>query len=248
MTRHAIVIGSLVTFVALGATSRALAQTDNPQPAKPASQTASNTDQPAANTADQNDRLPSPKTTAPPLFITGAYGTGMDRSSHFVTNQPGGLQTNISGNTPNRTFGVGTFVTPRWSVRFEMGLPATLHIDASSSGGQVVQSLRVAQTQRTAYVMFGYHTAPRRVRAEYLGGVVFISQRQNSISQVFDVNGAPLSGPMETDAYSYKSTAVAGVDVSVAFGRYFAVVPELRAWSLGGTFSLRSAIGLRVSF
>jgi hypothetical protein len=242
MTRHAIVIGSLVMIVALGGSSRAFAQTDNPQPAaKPA-------DQPAASATDQNDRLPTPKTTAAPLFITGAYGTGMDRSSHFVTNQPGGLQTNLSGNMPNRMFGVGTFVTPHWSVRFEMALPATLHVNSSSSGGQVVQSLRVAQTQRTAYVMFGYHTAPRRVRAEYLGGVAFISQRQNSISQVFDLNGVPMNAPMETDAYSYKSTAVAGVDVSVALGRYFAVVPGLRAWSMGGTFSLRSAIGFRVIF
>jgi hypothetical protein len=254
MTRHAIAIGSLIVSMSLAISSPALAQSDTatasgktnpPAAATPADKPA---DQPAAKPADQNDTLPAPKFNAPKVFITGAYGAGTDRSSHFVTNQPG-LQTNLSGHLSNRTFGIGTFVTPHWSVRFEMGLPATLHVASTSSGTATVQSLSVAQTTRTASVLFGYHTAStRRVSMEYLGGVAFIAQRQNAVSQVFDPSGFPLSGPMETDSYSYKSTAVAGADVNITVVRHFAIVPEFRAWVLGGTLSLRAALGFRVNF
>src|SRR5262252_1665698 len=130
MTRHAIAIGSLIVSMSFAISSPALAQSDT-------ANASGKTDPPAAakpadKPADQNDTLPAPKFNAPPVFITGAYGGGTDRSSHFVTNQPG-LQTNLSGHVSSRTFGIGTFVTPHWSVRFEMSLPATLHVASNSN-------------------------------------------------------------------------------------------------------------------
>jgi hypothetical protein len=153
--------------------------------------------------------LPRPK--APTVFLTGGYGLGLDRSSHLVTSQ-GGLDTDLSGRTPWRSFGVGTFLTP-------------------------------------GAVLFGYHTSSsREVSLEYLGGVLFVSQRQHSMAQISTNTDTPLVSPMVTDAYAYKSAAIAGADVNIALGRHLAVVPEFRAWSLGGTFSIRSSVTFRVNF
>jgi hypothetical protein len=236
-----IVLSSLVALVGLVGPTPALAQSDNSSdktaPASASTSTAS----------DQSDMLTRPK--APTVFLTGAYGFGVDQSSHFVSNQPDGLQMNLSGRMPARSFGVGTFLTPRLSVRFEMMLPETLTANGSTSGMAAVESLRVAQTTRTGAVLFGYHTSSSRpVSVEYLGGVLFVSQRQNSISQVFTTTGLALAAPMESDAYSYKSAAMAGADVNIALGRHLAVVPEFRAWSLAGTFSTRTSLAFRVNF
>jgi hypothetical protein len=241
MTRQMIVLSSLAVLVGLVPPTSAFAQADNSSdkttPASASTSTAS----------DQSDMMLRPK--APAVFLTGAYGTGMDQSSHFVSNQSNGLQINLSGHMTARSFGVGTFLTPRLSVRFEMTLPETLTATGSTSGTPVVESLRIAQTTRTGAVLFGYHTSSsREVSLEYLGGVLFVSQRQHSMSQVFTNTGTPLSAPMESDAYSYKSAAIAGADVNIALGRHVAVVPEFRAWSLAGTFSTRTSVAFRVNF
>jgi hypothetical protein len=240
MRRQWIVLSSLV-LVGLVAPTPAFAQADSSSdkttPANASTSTAS----------DQSDMLLRPK--APAVFLTGAYGVGMDQSSHFVSNQSNGLQINLSGHMSARSFGVGTFLTPRLSVRFEMTLPETLTATGATSGTPVVESLRVAQTTRTGAVLFGYHTSSSRpVSLEYLGGVLFVSQRQHSMSQVFTNTGVPLAAPMESDAYAYKSAAMAGADVNIALGRHVAVVPGFRVWSLAGTFSTRAGLGFRVNF
>jgi hypothetical protein len=242
MTRQTIVRSSFVVLVGLAGPMPAFAQADNSSD-KATSPTASST----STSSDQSDMLLRPK--APAVFLTGAYGVGRDQSSHFVSNQPDGLQINLSGRMTARSFGVGTFLTPRLSVRFEMTLPETLNVSGGTTGTPVVESLRVAQTTRTGAVLFGYHTSSSRaVSVEYLGGVLFVSQRQNSISQVFTNGGTPLAAPMESDAYAYKSAAIAGADVNIALGRHLAVVPEFRAWSLAGTFSTRTSLAFRVNF
>jgi len=242
MTRQMIVLSSLVALVGLiGPTTRAFAQGDNSSD-KPATSSSS-----TSASSDQSDMLLRPK--APAVFFTGAYGFGIDQSSHFVSSQPDGMQINLSGHMTARSFGVGTFLTPRLSVRFEMSLPETLTASGSTSGTMVVESLRIAQTTRTGAVLFGYHTSSSRVvSVEYLGGVLFVSQRQNSLSQVLSYTGTPLEVPMVSDAYSYKSAAIAGADVNIALGHHLAVVPEFRAWSLAGTFSTRTSLAFRVTF
>jgi hypothetical protein len=240
MTRQMIVLSSLVGVLGLMGSGPAFAQDNSSDKATSANSSTS-------ASSDQSDILQRPK--APAVFLTGAYGIGMDQSSHFVTNQPGGLQTNLSGHMTARSFGVGTFLTPRLSVRFEMTLPATLAVHANMSGPTIVENLSLAQTTQTGAVLFGYHTSStREVSLEYLGGVLFVSQRQHSIAQVSTNTGTPLVSPMVTDAYAYKSAAIAGADVNIALGRHLAVVPEFRAWSLGGTFSTRTSLGFRVSF
>jgi hypothetical protein len=242
MTRQVIVLSSLAVVTGQVAPRPALAQADTASNKATTSATAS-----TSSSSDQSDILGRPK--APAVFLTGGYGLGVDRSSHFVTNQPGNIQTNLSGRTPWRSFGVGTFLTPRLSVRFEMTLPATLTVHASMSGPTIVENLTLAETTQTGAVLFGYHTSStREVSLEYLGGVLFVSQRQHSIAQVSTNTGTPLVSPMVTDAYAYKSAAIAGADVNIALGRHLAVVPEFRAWSLGGTFSSRTSLGFRVSF
>jgi hypothetical protein len=241
MTRQMIVLSSFAMLVGLVPPTPAFAQADNSSdkttPASASTSTAS----------DQSDMVLRPK--APAVFLTGAYGIGMDQSSHFVSTQPDGMQINLSGHMTARSFGVGTFLTPRLSVRFEMSLPETMTASGSTSGTTVVESLRVAQTTTTGAVLFGYHTSSSRtVSLEYLGGVLFVSQRQNSLAQVLSYTGTPLATPMVSDAYSYKSAALAGVDVNIALGQHAAVVPEFRAWSLAGTFSTRTSLAFRVNF
>ena len=247
MTRQMIVLSSFVVVVGvvgLAGPKPAFAQAD-----ASSDKTTTNTTSPSSTTAssDQSDMLPRPKT--PTLFVTGGYGIGMDQSSHFVSNQPDGLQTNLSGRMTARSFGVGTFLTPRLSVRFEMTLPETLAVSASTSGTPVVESLSVAQTTTTGAVLFGYHTASaREVSVAYLGGVLFVSQRQDSLSQVLTDTGLPLAAPMVSNAYVYRSAAIAGADVNIALGHRLALMPEFRAWSLNGTFSTRTSLGFRVIF
>jgi hypothetical protein len=235
MRRHTILVGTFVALAGLVGSGTAFAQSES--------------DKDKSTSSDQSDMLIRRSSRAPVVFVTGAYGSTNDRSSHFVTNVPGGIQTNLSGSTIARSFGVGSFLTPRLSVRFEMSMPYTLNVNGSTSGSSVVSRLSVAQTTRTGAILFGYHTAlSRPVSMEYLGGVVFLSQRQHSISQVQTDTGVPLAAPTESDAYAYKSAAMAGADVNVAIGRYLAFVPEFRAWSLGGTFSVRTSLGFRVNF
>jgi len=234
MRRHTILVGTFVALAGLVVSGTAFAQSESDK---------------TTSSSDQSDMLIRRNTRAPIVFVTGAFGTTSDHSSHFVTNVPGGLQTNLSGSTTGRSFGVGTFVTPHLSVRFEMSIPYTLNATSATSGSPVVSTLRVAQTTRTGAILFGYHTAiSRPVSMEYLGGVVFLSQRQSSISQMQTDTGVPLAAPMQSDAYAYKSAAMAGADVNVALGRYVSLVPEFRAWSLGGTFSMRTSVGLRFNF
>jgi hypothetical protein len=241
MTRQMIVVSSLVALVGLVPPTSAFAQGDNSSD-KPATSSSS-----TSASSDQSDMLPRPK--APAVFLTGAFGLGMDQSSHFVSSQPDGLQMNLSGHMTSRSFGVGTFLTPRLSVRFEMSLPETLTASGSTNGDLVVESLRVVQTTTTGAVLFGYHTSSSRVvSVEYLGGVLFVSQHQNSLSQVLTTTGTPLAVPMVSDDYSYKSAAIAGADVNIALGHHLAVVPEFRAWSLAGTFSTRTSLAFRVNF
>jgi hypothetical protein len=243
MTRQMIVLSSFVVFVGLAGPKPAFAQADT------STDKTTNTTTPSSTSAssDQSDMLTRPKT--PTLFVTGGYGIGMDQSSHFVSNQPDGLQTNLSGRMTARSFGVGTFLTPRLSVRFEMTLPETMSVSASTSGTPIVESLSVAQTTTTGAVLFGYHTAStREVSVAYLGGVLFVSQRQDSLSQVLTDTGTPLAAPMVSNAYSYRSAAIAGADVNIALGQHLALMPEFRAWSLNGTFSTRTSLGFRVIF
>lgn len=244
MTRQMIVLSSFVVLVGLAGPKPAFAQADASSDKTTTNTTSSSS---TAASSDQSDMLPRPN--PPTLFVTGGYGVGMDQSSHFVSNQPDGLQTNLSGRITARSFGVGTFLTPRLSVRFEMTLPETLAVSASTSGTPVIESLSVAQTTTTGAVLFGYHTATSRaVSVAYLGGVLFVSQRQDSLSQVLTDTGMPLAAPMVGNSYAYKSTAIAGADVNIALGRHLAVVPQFRAWSLAGTLSTRTGVGFRVIF
>jgi hypothetical protein len=266
MTRSTIFSGVLSSFVLLAGSLPALAQAATPEKPAQVAQTATSTSPNAsanpstaasaassstsAAPADQSDIRPRPSTSrAPAVFLTGSYGVGRDESSHFVTNVPGGIQTDLSGRSIARSFGVGTFLTPHISVRVEMTLPTTLTVGSTTAGSPVVTSLEVAQTTRTGAVLFGYHTSSAKpVSVEYLGGVLFVSQRQDSTSQVQTATGTPLAPPMVSDAFAYKSAAIAGADVNVALGRYLSLVPEFRAWSLGGTFSTRVSLGFRVNF
>lgn len=264
MTRATIVLSSFVLLAgSVPAMAQEAATPDKPgqvaqtattpnASATPSTAVATSSSSPSASAApaDQSDIRPRPAAQrAPAVFLTGSYGVGRDESSHFVSSVPGGIQTDLSGRSVARSFGVGTFLTPHISVRVEMTLPTTLTVGSATSGTPVVTSLQVIQTTRTGAVLFGYHTSSARpVSVEYLGGVLFVSQRQDSTSQVQSATGTPLAPPMVSDSFSYKSAAIAGADVSVAIGRHLAVVPELRAWSLGGTFSTRASLGLRVNF
>lgn len=130
-----------------------------------------------------------------------------------------------------------------------MIMPSTLTAVSTTAGGPIVENLAVAQTTRTGAVLFGYSTSPTRlVSVEYLGGVLFMSQRQLSTTQLMSVTGVILEAPSESDSYAYKSAAIAGLDVRVALGRHLAVVPGIRAWSMGGTLSTQTSVGFRVNF
>jgi hypothetical protein len=53
---------------------------------------------------------------------------------------------------------------------------------------------------------------------------------------------------LETDATSYGVTAEAGLDVDIALGRRFSVVPQVRAIGFDNGLSIRPGVAFRASW
>jgi hypothetical protein len=205
------------------------------------------------------------------LFADGTVFAGIERRTHteVVQSDPVvGQPVDLNGTVAGGGFSVGTWLTPRVTVRVEVALPASVTYSHEASDViqiRPVQTLTFTETVeaseqlRTGAALLGYHTERRHgIQLGYLGGAAFVfaRQRYKSTSQypVFlpaDLVTLGLTVPIrsfETDATSYGVTAEAGLDVDVSLGRRFSVVPQVRAVGFDNGLSIRPGVSLRASW
>jgi hypothetical protein len=171
--------------------------------------------------------------------------------------------------------GVGTFLSPQWSAQIELALPNLLKttttiqppilqplsslVTVVGQPALVVAPVSITyQVQRdyrapSAAVLVGYHTARRHhVEVGYLGGLMFLDERQHTITQTSYMRlGAGVSIPTmraETTVSNYRAAAATGLDVDIALGSHLALVPQVRTDVFAGSLSVRPAVGVRWNF
>lgn len=208
---------------------------------------------------------------ASPVFVQGTAFAGIERrgradleigTSRITSADPNGI---VAGGG----FGIGTFLTPRVSVRFELDFPGTLNttrrIENISDFGfsttpplfpviitTTVQNEQLDLRVRSGAILVGYHSARRHgVQLGYLGGVVFVQQRQHSTSDITSTAVPPLipvrARRTESTQSVYGSDVEVGFDADVELARHLSVVGQARVLAFGGGLSVRPGVSLRWS-
>jgi hypothetical protein len=167
---------------------------------------------------------------------------------------------NLNGTVAGGSGTIGTWLTPRFSIRFEFAALGNLESSTTYSTGSVLsgltpvlppplltvpvltESLTSTIGERTAAVLAGVHTARRHgVQLGYLGGVVFVAQTVTNVTTE-TVTGFP-NESNTVRSHSYGATAEVGMDADIALGNHFSVVPEVRLVADG--VSVRLGVALR---
>lgn len=187
------------------------------------------------------------------LFIDGAAVVSAELRAHTVEPSPAPTF-DLSATVPAGSIAAGSFMSSRFSVRFETTLPARIHKSSSqSSGGGVIRytTTRVFDyDQWTAAVLVGVHTrGEQRVQVGYLGGLAFVRERTRQTLST-SVTGLPpniVYPPSVTTVtlFEYRPAAAVGVDVAIGIARHVGIVPQLRMLAFTGAFSIRPAIAVR---
>lgn len=97
-------------------------------------------------------------------------------------------------------------------------------------------------------MLAAYHTrGDKAVRLEYMGGIAFVYLRRSSSSEISPAPPGVVFPRSETNAVSYGTAAVVGVDIPVRVTARLDIVPQIRAQSTGG-LTIRPGISVRVVF
>ena len=183
-------------------------------------------------------------------FSNTGWHTGVDYPGEEGRQIP-----NLNGTVAGGSGTIGTWLTPRFSIRFEFAALGNLESSTMYSPSAVLSGLTPVLTvpvltesltstigERTAAVLAGVHTARRHgVQLGYLGGVVFVAQTVTNVTTE-SVTGFP-SESTTAIAHSYGATAEVGMDADIAIGNHFSVVPEARLVADG--VSVRLGVALR---
>ena len=213
---------------------------------------------------------PAAAQTDAAVFVTGSVFAGIERVPHAEIDDPsfGGIDfsdADLSDTVFGWSVGIGTFVHPAWSVRFELAVPGKLEeeVNAFDLGGGISIGPRSVRSVRTysGSALIGHHVAlSSRLSLGLLGGVVFGRLETQSLTEfsfillppVPQIPGLPLpdrpSIRSESTTTSYDAGAGLGLDVDWALANRIVVSPQLRAHVLGGALSLRPGVGLRFNF
>jgi hypothetical protein len=204
------------------------------------------------------------------VFVEGGAFVGIERLSHTSTQPPNASLIDLSGTTVGGKVSVGAFLSPHWSVRMEVAasnrlkktatLPPPIVVQPlSSSVGQpgavifppIVVTRHIQNDYRapSATVLVGYHTTRgHRVAVGFLGGLMFLEERQHSRSQT-SYSGIVIPPLItETTTINYRAAAATGIDVDIAFGEHLSFVPQVRADVFLGGLSVRPAVAFRWNF
>ena len=174
------------------------------------------------------------------------------------------------------TVGAGVHLTPRVSFRTEWSttaehrrettvtdtLPQTTSFTFGSAPTSfpptlIVEARTTTTTRSRATAVFsllGYHFTGRRVSLDLTGGLGLVRRSLRSsyetrfTAPTLGAGFLPVPSTTEIKSASYHAVAVVGADAAVAVTGRLAVVPQVRAYVLGGALSLRPGVGLRWTF
>jgi hypothetical protein len=184
------------------------------------------------------------------VFVTGGAFAGIERAAHTTSSGISDPALNPSGTAPGALIGVGTFVTPAWSVQFELALEGTIDKTTSFTYPDLPVTTRTNSEMRSTggAALVGFHTrAHGRLALGYLGGLAFVRERQTSQRVVTGIPADPLESP-EIDTVLYGSTAAVGMDADITVSRHLAIVPQVRAQTSARGLSIRPGVSARWSF
>ena len=187
-------------------------------------------------------------------------GVFLDAGAFANAGWHGSSQTSSDGSSPDvngtaigGTIAIGTWLTPRFSIRLEAALLGDINdeaIDTDTETSGLGQTIVVTNhesaslRERTVSVLVGYATERRHgVQLCYLGGAVFGFTRTQSSSLEL-LSPAVITLPSRTTTVrQYGSAAEVGMDADVAIGRHLSVVPQARL--VADDVSVRAGIALR---
>ena len=187
-------------------------------------------------------------------------GVFIDAGAVANTGWHGTTETSSAGNAPNvdgtgigGTIAIGTWLTPRFSIRLEAALLGDINDETTATStetsglGQTITITNresASLRERTVSVLLGYATERRHgVQLSYLGGAVFgFTTTQSSSTELF--SPAVITVPSRTiTVRSYGSAAEVGMDADVAIGSHLSIVPQARL--VADDVSVRAGIALR---
>jgi hypothetical protein len=204
------------------------------------------------------------------VFISGGAFAAIEQSP--TSSGFGTPDNDSSGTVAGGMLGVGIHLTERISARLEWSLTDTLRqrqegfaypylasditswLPMTSIGRPGDPALSIVpitpETKRTtaaAFAMLGYHVPAGRASIELVGGLGLLN---NDVETSYDVRIAAerLTVPAAYTSSTYHAVAVVGADVAVRLTDHAAVVPQVRAYALGGGLSVRPGLSLRWTF
>jgi len=209
------------------------------------------------------------------IFVTGAGLAAIEDGPTYTspTTFDSVFAGNDGGTVAGGTVGVGVHLSSRISFRAEWSTTAELRGETTSSGflpqttsftfgnaptaflsTAIVESRSTTRRRSTAvFSLLGYHFAGRRVSLDLTGGLGLV---RRSLRWSYETRfTAPTLGTFlpqpstsESKSAAYHAVAVVGADAAVSVTSRLAVVPQVRAYVLGGALSLRPGVGLRWTF
>lgn len=193
------------------------------------------------------------------VFVHGGVFASIERQPHseLDAGDVGQTSPDPSGTVVGGTFGIGGFLTPRFTARLEVALPGELEAEEEQTVGRVSESSRTEVELRDVYVLLGYESDPtRRVRFSYLAGAVIRQQRSHReltimgpiLPVIPPITIPPLVQNLEQTTVSYGTSVVLGLDATAMLGERAALVPQVRVIAAGGGLSFRPGVSLRWNF
>lgn len=199
------------------------------------------------------------------VFISGGAFAAIERSP--TSSGYGVPESDASGTVAGGGLGVGIHLTEKVSARMEWSLTDSLRqrqdfygyplltpelIAALSSPGSlgalvVPGAPETKRTTAAGFALLGYHVAAGRASIELVGGLGLLN---TDVETSYDVRIAAerLTVPAAYSTSTYHAVAVVGADVAVRLTDHAAVVPQVRAYALGGGLSIRPGLSLRWTF
>ncbi|MCC6989714.1 MAG: hypothetical protein IT181_11985 [Acidobacteria bacterium] len=204
------------------------------------------------------------------VFISGGAFAAIEQ---FPTSSGFGVPESDSGGTvAGGMLGVGVHLTEKISARVEwsltdalrqrqdsfaypyLGAELTSFLPTTSIGRFGEPALSVVPivpettlTTAAAFALLGYHVPAGRASIELVGGLGLLN---TDVETSYDVRIAAerITVPAAYTSSTYHAVAVVGADVAVRLTDHAAVVPQVRAYALGGGLSVRPGLSLRWTF
>jgi hypothetical protein len=204
------------------------------------------------------------------LFVDGAVFASIERRAHSSSSD--GLDADLSGTVAGGGAALGTWLTPRLSVRLELAVPARLDAETTTDGIIVpvlygpaavfTQQIERSERIRTLSALLAYHTARHGgVQMGYLAGAAFIARELHQVytsvtplTTFTSLSGTaaptlvivPLPRTTDVTLNDYAVNGEVGLDADVAVGIRFSVVPQVRVTGVAGGLSVRPGVAARL--